>query len=175
MRRIAVPVGTQRRHETQWSPKFWASRLGLVVLLLVTVACSSSGGDYLDDYADIRDRLAPPEPAGPVIDERTETFVDTANPCDTSEVISVDLEEKVYDQGDGTVLVINESKVSTPGGFEGNGLFWLLATGPGTPPLDSGYFESAQNAQSGDVYVRYGDFPTPTEGGEYESLCVESS
>ena len=175
MRRIAVLVGTQRRHETNWDPKSSTLRVGLVFMLLITVACSSSAGDYLDDYLDIREELAPPEPLEPLVDERTDSFVDVANPCDASEVITVELEEKVYDQGNGTVLVINESTVSTPSGFEGNGLFWLLATGPGTPPLDSGYFESAQNHETGDGYVRYGDFPTPTDGGEYESLCVESS
>ena len=139
----------------------------LAVLVGVLAIMALANDDAEDPYADIQEQFAPPEPAGELWDSRTEVFQDVPNPCDGS-VITVDLEESVYDNGDGTVLIINRSEVSTPSGFEGTGTLWLIAPEEG-PPIDSGYFESGENAETGQTYVRYGAGPFPDflPGGEY--------
>lgn len=114
-------------------------------------------------------RAQPPEPAGELVDSRTETFTDAGNPCDGSP-ITADLEEFVYDQGDGTLLIINRAEVSTPTGFEGTGSLWLIVPADDGPPIDSSWFESGENAETGQSYVRYGAFPDPADPS-YEEAC----
>ena len=159
--------------------KRWMAIIAVAVVLVgggLAIAALTGGDDEPDDpYAEVQAQLAPPEPNGPLLETRTEVFADVPNPCDGS-MISVDLEESVYGHGDeseGTVLIINRSEVTTPTGFAGTGSFWLIVPEDG-PPIDSGYFESGVNAETGQRYVRYGDGPFPDflPGSEYTEECV---
>lgn len=143
----------------------------LAMLVGILASPAAAKDDSKDVYKEIRQELASPSPSGKLVFKDRRTFEDVPNPCDGS-LITVDLKEFVFDQGDGTLLIINRSKISTPTGFKGKGSFWLIVPMEPGPPLDSGFFESGKNNDTDQTYIRYGDFPGPSDG-VYEEVCID--
>ena len=122
-----------------------------------------AGDGTEDPYAEIRERLTTPPPAGELIDTFADSFVDPVpNPCNPAEVdISVEVTGSVYDQGGGTLLVVQEAKTSTESGFEGTGFLWLLEKNG--VPEPGGFFESGLNEDTDETYIRYAEGVFPEE------------
>ena len=125
----------------------------LMSSLMVGVVAAPAVADDFDDFPES------PEPGILIFED---SFFDTdVNPC-TGVPFPVEIFLKAYDQGGGVVLEVYTTTFTTPDGFSGSAMLWVLldfSLLPGDPVLDSFFFGEAENDETDQSFVAFGPFP----------------